>query len=207
MFEKLPHDILLWIIVMLERSKYVANLYIVNRLLKAFIDSKKEKLIPLILRFVKTDDCEYYEFLNGVKHGLHVTRHKEGNQPRKECLYDHGAITMIRNFNYYEKIWIETSIGKNGAVHGKEIEYWWDSGKIRRISNYNNGAIHGDKISYHTDGTLECIAPYVNGKLHGDVKTYYRDGLIAVNRYVKGVCVEHTEYDTNGDVLISNKEK
>lgn len=203
MFEILPQEILFEIIVKLKRSKHVANLYLVNRFLNKFITLKAEKLKPLILRHIKTDKYEYYEFMNGIRHDLEIEYPTE-RQPKLEKYYDHGIITMVRQFDFFGKVWMETPYDKNGEKHGQEVEYWSESGNFHRTANFEHGKRQGYSMLYHNNGSLFSTAPYVDDKLHGEVKNYYSDGkLLAISRYINGESIpsEYVEYDESGDIV------
>ena len=51
--------------------------------------------------------------------------------------------------------------------------YYFDDGKIKRITNYLNNIKHGERLGYFSNGNIAWKEIYVNGELEGESIEYY----------------------------------
>ena len=116
-------------------------------------------------------------YVDDVENGLFITFHPKNKQIENECQY------------------------KSGKRIGLSKSYY-DSGKIRSISNHDNGKEHRNDITYHENGKIHSTINYVNGTMNGPYIAYDEQGnVIEKGMYDYGFKVgEWLEYNENGQL-------
>jgi antitoxin component YwqK of YwqJK toxin-antitoxin module len=114
-------------------------------------------------------------YLNGLRNGELICRHKNGN--------------LLEHLNY-----------KNGKLHGKQLDYHYDSGKIWREQNYTYGRKDGIQTSYYENGQVDDIQNYQDSLRHGEQKGFWRDCTkSSYSFYINGQPHgEHRRWHKNG---------
>ena len=66
----------------------------------------------------------------------------------------------------------------------KQWNYYYNSGKVKEISNYNvDGELDGELITYDEYGTLVSESNYKNNKIDGRYVEYYYNGNVALQGF------------------------
>ena len=110
--------------------------------------------------------------------------------------YSHGKIKVLGKFdkNIQTGIWktfyfngeIETEGQMLNGKRYKQWNYFFRSGNIKEISNYNvDGLLNGDLISYDDFGTIVSKASYIKNKIDGEYLEFYYNGRVALRGFYK----------------------
>ena len=85
---------------------------------------------------------------------------------------------------------------KEGKRHGRLVDTWPETGKPRRIIQYDMGEVTGVVKEYYSNGQLKRQVPFVENIMHGEEKVYEENGEPAKSRYwIGGDLVSKTEFE------------
>ena len=74
----------------------------------------------------------------------------------------------------------------NGKSHGKAY-YWYSTGQMHTIVDWQNGCWHGKRKMWYTDGLLKEKSHWINGKKHGKYIEYRQpNGVKSTEYWVDG---------------------
>jgi antitoxin component YwqK of YwqJK toxin-antitoxin module len=80
---------------------------------------------------------------------------------------------------------------------------YYDSGKIKTMTDVVNGEKHGKHVLYAENGQLLVESFYVDDKSHGKWTEYYENGQLAEEgEYVNGEYHVYNFWTENGDQLL-----
>ena len=65
--------------------------------------------------------------------------------------------------------------------HYKEF-FYFKSGEINKIQNWQNGSLEGESKTYYKSGELYILSNYKDGKLDGEYIVYGKDGSV-IHKY------------------------
>lgn len=119
---------------------------------------------------------------DGNLDGLFVEYYNNG-QIKSAGYFENNVQTSTWKTFYYDGI-IETEGELLEGKRYKQWNYYFPSGKIKEISNYNfKGELSGMLISYDEFGKKVSEADYINNKLNGRYLEFYYNGRIALEGY------------------------
>jgi antitoxin component YwqK of YwqJK toxin-antitoxin module len=95
-----------------------------------------------------------------------------------------AKLSGVAEYNNEKEIWWDVGEERftiefvNDSVSKAIVRSYFDGGRLRRESNYENGVIHGKLITYWDNGN-KCIEKYFkNGWSHGRLIVWSIDGLV-----------------------------
>ena len=69
-------------------------------------------------------------------------------------------------------------IKATGTIPDGIVREYYESGKLKEVSNYKNNKREGTSKWYYEDGVLRAERPYKDDKLNGIVKWHYTTGSL-----------------------------
>ena len=68
----------------------------------------------------------------------------------------------------------------------KQWKYYFRSGNLKEVSNYNvDGLLHGELVAFDDYGTVVSKANYINNKVDGEYLEFYYNGKVALRGFYK----------------------
>ncbi len=132
---------------------------------------------------------------NGVLEGVRKTYYEDGSL-RSETPYAGGQPHGVaKGYSNDGKV-TRTCTMKEGKRHGTLVDTWPQTGKTRRIIQYDMGEVTGVVKEFYANGQIKRRVPFVNNVMHGEEKVYEEDGEPAPSRYwIGGDLVSKTEFE------------
>jgi len=114
--------------------------------------------------------------------GVRRTYHPNG-KPMVETTYVAGAANgSSRIYDDEGRVTREATL-KDGKRHGRVTDFWPETGKPKRVIDYDMGKVEGVARDYYADGQLKRELPFRDNAMHGIEKQYEADGTLARTRY------------------------
>ncbi len=80
--------------------------------------------------------------------------------------------------NYNELGVLESEISHIDGIRHGPSRYFYDNGRLKIMTPYENGKKHGESIWYYEDGNIYQLTPFKHGEEHGIRKKYYPSGKL-----------------------------
>ena len=150
------------------------------------IKGKFNKLIPVGKWFILFED------------GKLMSTYSYSDQGKLDGVFveyfSNGKIKTTGEFenNIQTGIWKSFYMNGNIETEGfllegrryKQWNYYFESGRIKEISNYNyEGKLDGELISFDQFGTIVSKSSYKENKIHGEYLEFYFNGNLALSGY------------------------
>jgi len=132
---------------------------------------------------------------NGVLEGVRKTFYPDGSLRSETPYVDGQPHGEAKSYSKDGKLTRKCTM-KNGKRDGKLVDWWPETGKQRRVIQYDMGDVKGVVKEFYPDGELKREVPFVDNLMHGEEKRYEADGEPARSRYwIGGNLVSKTEFE------------
>ena len=68
----------------------------------------------------------------------------------------------------------------NGKEHDKWM-YWYSTGQLKQVANFNVGRLHGNVTYYYPNGDKKDEGFFVAGKQHGNYTSWYSNKNLSLS--------------------------
>ncbi len=78
--------------------------------------------------------------------------------------------------DYFENGKIRSDLYYSGDKLDGECKFYFESGQLQSVFNYQKGILHGVSLQYFYNGKVQTEEFYIDGKLNNTLKLYYETG-------------------------------
>ena len=121
--------------------------------------------------------CFFYPACNGISVETVEMHDDTGRLERfQRNKKDLGKEGLYQRFTADGKLEVEAQYRQN-MLQG-EKKYFYPSGQLQVLENYQNDQLHGPYRKYYEDGTLKIEQNFVSGLMQGQSIRYYPNGKV-----------------------------